>query len=66
MNNTDIHIYLFIGETTLCGFWPPPLSPLQRPWGFRNSNFFRDGVISLTANTQPGGLEATLRMAPTL
>jgi hypothetical protein len=39
--------FFFTGATTLWESWPPP-------W-FRNSTFFRGGVVSLMSNLQTGG-----------
>jgi hypothetical protein len=44
--------------TTLCGSSSPP-------W-FHNNKFFRDGVVSPTPTSQPGGPQTTPHLAPNL
>jgi hypothetical protein len=50
-----MYMLFFTGCTTLCWSWPPSR--------FRNSKFFRDGVISPMANPQTGEPRSSLRLA---
>jgi hypothetical protein len=55
----NIHTYTDTSllELQICvGLGPPP-------W-FRNSKFYRGGVVNLTPNPQPGGPEVAFRLAP--